>query len=129
MSAVNEQIFEQVKASFAGVEVSQGALFEMVYFHFEKGMPEIANRIAAESYLLLDVEDFIKEGETSYTDIFLEVFRRISFGTIVEGVHSMTTYDQWIADMNKAAAFLTAYADQIRATAGMEDLEVSDGSA
>lgn len=115
MSKHNETIFQQVAAEYDGVHLSIGSLFEMVKFHIDQGLVSTASAIANEAYHLFDIEAFIIEGETSATDLFLEVFRRVSFAPIEDGVHSMRTYTQWVDDMGKAKDFLVAYARQVKA--------------
>ena len=115
MSKHNETIFQQVAAEYEDVHLSIGTQFEMVKFHIDQGLVSTANAIATDAYHLFDIETFIVEGETSATALFLEVFRRVSFPPIEDGVHSMRTYTQWVDDMNKAKEFLVAYARQVKA--------------
>lgn len=112
MPARNDEIFQEVAKAFEGLDVGRAALFEMIGMHLHRELYNFCTAMTTEAYLLLMHG---APGMTN-TELFLEVFKRVSFTPIKNGVHSPTVYAEWVKDMEQAAKFLIAYAVSLRST-------------
>lgn len=80
MSTFAEQTFERITAQYADADVGASALYGVIASLIRQGHNETACAIATESYIIhRDDDSFIVEDQTTFTQVFLEVFKRVFF--------------------------------------------------
>ena len=80
MSDFAEVTFTRIKEQYANIDVGAGALFAVIAEHIGQQQLEFPYLIAeAAMRIFSPADDFIIDDETSNTDVFLEVFRRVVF--------------------------------------------------
>lgn len=85
MSDFAEVTFNRIKEQYADIDVGAGAIYAVIAEHLGYGAVEFPQQIAlAAMHIFSPADDFIIDDETSNTDVFLEVFRRVMFQPLTD---------------------------------------------
>lgn len=120
------QTFERIKKMYDDMdEFGPAPLYAVISFLLEAGQTDIAHACLTEAASIHGMEDFIVEGTTRNNDVFLEVFRRVSFAELAPG-EDAAQYREIIRFMGE---FLTQFAVTLEMNNGKLVLEEVDGDA
>lgn len=110
MSDFASVTFERIKEQYANVDVGAGALYAIIVQQIDDDNPEVARDLALEAARIYsDSDPFIVEGETTFTDVFLEVFRRALLIPMPEDMDNEQGRALWRGQITSTATLLSNF--------------------
>lgn len=110
MSDFASVTFERIKEQYADVDVGAGALYAVIVQQIDDDNPEVARDLSLEAARIHSNSDsFIVEGETTATDVFLEVFRRTLFVPLPAGMDDEQGRALWRGQITSTATLLSNF--------------------